>query len=140
MKEKYEIMVLDDEPIVCERLQNHLQKKGFSVETFTHSSKALDRFKEKKFDVVITDLKMAGPDGIDVLVSVKGSNHATQVIVITGYPDFESKVAAEYKEAFEYVLKPFKLEEIERLTLKAARKARKKQSGLLNKLSDFGKK
>ena len=51
MDQKVEVMVLDDEPIVGERLQDYLQKKGMSVETFTESQKAIDRLKEKTFDL-----------------------------------------------------------------------------------------
>ena len=118
-------MVLDDEPIVCEKLDKHFKKMDFNVEVFTESEKALARLKEKHFHVVITDLKMAGPDGIDVLVYIKTQNVATQVIIITGYPDIESRLAAEYKKAYSYILKPFKMEKLESLVVKAAKKANK---------------
>jgi len=124
VKKQYEIMVLDDEEIVCENLEKYFKKKDFIVEAFTESQKALDRLKEKKFDVVITDLKMAGPDGIDVLVYLKSQDTDTQVIIITGYADMESRLAAEYKNAFSYLLKPFKMDELERLVMKAAKKSR----------------
>ena len=71
MKENYEILVLDDESIVCDRVKNYLQKKGYSVETFTQSNLAMDRLKEKYFDVLVTDIRMAGKDGMDVLISTK---------------------------------------------------------------------
>jgi DNA-binding NtrC family response regulator len=127
VKDNIEVLILDDESIVCERLENHLTKKEYLVETFTQSQLALERLKEKEFDVVVTDLKMAGPGGVDVLVSIKDQDVATQVIIITGYPDFETRLAADYKDAFDYIPKPFKLEEIERKIAKAAKKAQKLQ-------------
>jgi CheY-like chemotaxis protein len=53
-----EVLVLDDELIVCERLKDYLERKEISVEIFTESQKALERLKEKTFDVIITDVKM----------------------------------------------------------------------------------
>jgi len=132
-----EVLVLDDEKIVCERLKDYLQKKGYSVETFTQSSKALERLQEKTFDVVVTDLKMPGPDGISVLVSIKELNVATQVIIITGYPDIESMIAAETKEAFHYITKPFKLPELESLVSKAAQQVRNPQKSVMGKIKDI---
>ena len=66
-----EILILDDEMIVCERLKEHLEKKGFRVEIFNDSQKAIDRLGEKTFAVVVTDLKMKGPSGLDVLQFVR---------------------------------------------------------------------
>jgi DNA-binding NtrC family response regulator len=58
MKNRAEVLVLDDEAIVCERLKAHLETNGFQVETFTESRQAMQRLTEKTFDVVVTDLKM----------------------------------------------------------------------------------
>lgn len=61
------ILVLDDEPIVCKRLKPAFQKSGYEVETFTDSAAALQRMAEAAFDVIITDIKMEGADGFQVL-------------------------------------------------------------------------
>ena len=84
MGKQIEVLVLDDEPIVCERLKDYLEKKDILVETFTESIQALKRIEEKSFDVIITDLKMEGPTGIDVLVAVKKIAARAEVIIITG--------------------------------------------------------
>jgi DNA-binding NtrC family response regulator len=120
-----EVLVLDDEPIVGERLRDYLEKRGISVEVFTSSEKALERLKEKAFHVVVTDIKMAKPDGIDVLVTVKRSAATSEVILITGYGTFETVRAAEAVGAFDYICKPFKLEEVYKKVAKAAAKARR---------------
>jgi DNA-binding NtrC family response regulator len=125
MRGPVEVMVLDDEDIVCERLKAHLEKKEYNVETFTDSQTAIDRLGEKRFDVVITDIKMQGPSGLDVLHFVRRQNPSTQVIIITGYGSIESIREAEYSGAFEFINKPFTSEAIENLTKKAAAKARK---------------
>ena len=125
MSKQIEVMVLDDEPIVGERLQDFLQKKGVSVEVFTSSREALKRLKEKVFHVIVTDIKMAEPDGIDVLVTVKKSAVSSEVILITGYASYETMRAAEAIGAFDYICKPFKMEEIHKRIVKAAAKMRR---------------
>jgi len=125
VSKEIEVLVLDDEAIVGERLQDYLQKKDISVEVFTSSQEALERLKKKNFHVVVTDIKMAQPDGIEVLVTVKQSAVGSEVILITGYGSFETMRAAEAIGAFDYVCKPFKMEEIHKKIVKAAAKAQK---------------
>ena len=125
MRNPYQVLVLDDEEVVCERLKAHLEKKGFEVEAFTSSTDAIDRLAGKNFDVVITDVKMEGPSGMDVLHFVRRQSPGTQIIVITGYGSIETIREAEYSGAFEFINKPFTSKAMEALTLKAAQKARK---------------
>jgi len=122
------VLVLDDEPIVCERLSNHLQKNDFSVEAFTESSEAIKRLAERSFDVVVTDLKMKGPTGLEILHYVRDHADGTQVIIITGFASIDALREAEYGGVFEFVPKPFTMERLTSLVKKAARKARKEKS------------
>jgi DNA-binding NtrC family response regulator len=123
MKKDISVMVLDDEPIVGERLQPILEREGFQVEVFTDSSKALARLGEKDFHVVVTDLKMAGPTGIDVLNYLREHERDTEAIVITGYATIENARAAEFLNA-QFVSKPFELKRIAKMVNKAAKKFR----------------
>lgn len=116
------VMILDDEPIVGERLKPVLEKKGFQVETFTESQKALERLGEKKFHVLVTDLRMSEPDGMDVLRFLRDHHPDTQAIVITGYATIERAREAQYLNA-EFVPKPFKLDQIAKLVARAAKKS-----------------
>jgi DNA-binding NtrC family response regulator len=121
MKKDISVMVLDDEPIVGERLQPVLEKEGYQVEVFIDSQKAINRLEEKNFQVVVTDLKMTGPSGLDVLRFLKAHERETKAIVITGYATIERAREAEGLEA-EFVTKPFKLDQIVKLVDKAAKK------------------
>jgi DNA-binding NtrC family response regulator len=125
MKSPIEVLVLDDEAIVGERLKDHLEKKDYLVETFTESKKALDRLAEKEFDVVITDLKMEAPGGLEVLRHVRDHTEGTQVIMITGFGSMEAVREAEFSGVFEFVHKPFSAKDLEAATKKAATKARR---------------
>jgi DNA-binding NtrC family response regulator len=111
-KAKTSILVLDDEPIVCKRLKPFFQKAGYEVEAFTVPSEALDRITQRRFDVVITDLKMEGLDGLSFLGKVKALYPETGVIVITGFATMETARESFRKGVFDFVAKPFKLAEI----------------------------
>jgi DNA-binding NtrC family response regulator len=125
VKKAIEVLVLDDEPIVCERLESYLAKKGMEVETFQDSTLALKRLEEKQFDVVVTDLKMDGPTGMDVLRTIREREYPTEVIIITGYATIEKTREADYIGVFEFIAKPFQLSVMQKLVEKAAKKARR---------------
>lgn len=120
-----EVMVLDDESIVGERLKEFLEGKGMAVETFTNSTEAMERIKNKRFDVVVTDYKMEGPTGLDVLRFINDQSPSTQVIVITAYATIERIRESEALRSFEFVNKPFQLDEIYKMVAKAAKRKRK---------------
>lgn len=129
MSKKIEVMVIDDEPIVCERVKDYLEKKGITTETYTDSQSALKRIHEKTFDVIVTDVKMEGANGIDVLLKVKNGNQRSEVIIITGYSPFDSYLEAEAVGVSDYILKPFKMDDLYRSIKKAAKKAQKAKGG-----------
>lgn len=111
-KETRQMLILDDEAIVCKRLKPTFEKQGYEVETFTKSSEALARLKEKFFHIVITDLKMKGEDGIQVLEGAKAASQDTQVIIITGFATLETAKESHRKGAVEFIAKPFKIGEL----------------------------
>lgn len=109
---KLRVMVIDDEAIVCKRLRSAFQKAGYEVETFGGSAPALARLEEAEFDVVVTDLKMEGADGLQVLASARERHPATRVVVITGFATMETAKESLHMGAFDFVAKPFKLGDI----------------------------
>ncbi len=114
-----QILVLDDEKIVGERLRASLEKEGHTLEIFINASTALNRIKEKTFDVVITDIRMDDVDGIQVLEEVRKKSQRTKVIMITGYATLEVARESLTKGAFDFIAKPFKLKEIREAIQKA---------------------
>jgi DNA-binding NtrC family response regulator len=121
---KLRIMVLDDEPIVCKRLQPALEKLGFEVDTFTQSPEALHQIQGTSYDIIITDLKMKGIDGMRFLQEAKKRHPATEVIVITGFATLETAKESFQKGVFDFIAKPFKLSEIQEVVTKVAAKIR----------------
>ncbi len=106
------ILVLDDEPIVVKRLKPAFEKAGYEAETFTDSASALAAFTNKPFDIVITDLKMEGMDGMAFLEQVKTISPKTGCVVITGFATLDTAKESFHKGAFDFVAKPFKLADI----------------------------
>ena len=121
-KQKTTILVLDDEPIVLKRLKPALEKSGYDVEAFSRSLEASNRVLEKDFDIVITDLKMEGLDGMEFLTRVKDRSPLTEVIVITGFATMETAKESFKKGVFDFLAKPFKLGEIKEVVEKAEQK------------------
>ena len=121
---KLRILVLDDEPIVCKRLQPALEKLGFAVDTFTQSVEAMHQVQQSAYDIVITDLKMKEIDGMRFLEEVKKRRPQTEVIVITGFATMETAKQSFQKGVFDFIAKPFKLSEIQEVVTRAAAKIR----------------
>ncbi|NOZ02186.1 MAG: response regulator [Deltaproteobacteria bacterium] len=112
------VLVLDDEPIVCERLKPALEKIGFYVETFNESQEVIDRVTEENFDVLVTDLKMKKPDGIEVMKYVNEKSPGTKVIIITGFATEETAREALSSGAVDFIAKPFKISQLRDLIVK----------------------
>jgi len=127
MPEKISVCILDDEPIVGDRLKPELEDDGYEVEIFTDSAGALDRVQQKCFDIFVTDLKMEGIDGIGFLERVKQQCPNCEVIVITGYGTLETARESLVKGAYDFIPKPFRIDDI-RTAVKNARKRAKRRS------------
>jgi len=115
------VLIVDDEPLIRRFLAEALQRKGLTVEVAENGRMGLSLFKEKRFELVITDMKMEKAlSGIDLLREIKEHNAATLVIVMTAYGTIENAVEAMRLGAFNYLLKPFTLDAIETLIDKAS--------------------
>jgi DNA-binding NtrC family response regulator len=112
------ILILDDEPIVGERLKISLERSGFSVDTFSSSRQAISRLKEQCYDVLITDLKMSGPDGIEVLRIAKQLCPNIKGVVITGFATKETAEEAKKSGAVEFIAKPFKMSQLKSILMR----------------------
>jgi DNA-binding NtrC family response regulator len=119
-KDRLQILVLDDEPIVGKRLRTALEKNGHVVEVFEDSRLALRRLDERDFDIIVTDVRMEEVDGIQVLEHVLERSARTKVIVITGYATVEVAREALAKGAFDFIAKPFKPDDLREVIKKAA--------------------
>lgn len=109
---KFKIMVIDDEKIVGDMAKLSLEKEGYDVETFLNAEPALARLRQEKFDIVVTDLKMKGIDGMEVLKTVRKLYPDTQVIMITAFANLDSAIEAMRGDVFDFFPKPVKIKEL----------------------------
>jgi DNA-binding NtrC family response regulator len=121
MERKLELLVVDDEPIVGKRLKSALEKYGYEVESYETGQSAIQRLKERQFDIVVSDVRMDDADGLDVLEAVKQSSSRTKTILITGYATVELAREALAKGAFDFLAKPFQPKDLRAMIEKAAK-------------------
>ncbi len=112
MDKKMSIMVVDDEVIVRESLFHWFKKYGHVVETASSGFEALEKLEKYPFQLLFVDIKMPGMDGIELLEKVKTEYPDTLVIIITAYGSIESAVKAMRIGATDYLLKPFKPDQL----------------------------
>lgn len=118
------ILVVDDEEVVCRFLKRVLDGGGHRVEVSRGGQEALEKLEEGTFDLVITDLKMPGVDGIGVLRRAKELDPLCEVIIITAYASVESAVEVMKLGAYDYISKPFNVDRIKFVVDKALEKRR----------------
>jgi DNA-binding NtrC family response regulator len=113
------ILVIDDKENICKLLSAHLQSEGYQVDTAPDGEQGTAMFDSGVYDLVITDVKMPGMDGLEVLRRIKDRSPDTVVVMITAFADMDDAIAAMKMGAFDYLKKPFKLEEIQATVEKA---------------------
>jgi DNA-binding NtrC family response regulator len=107
------ILAIDDELHMLKLLERIItDKTSFQVETLNNSLELPALLKDKEFDLIITDLKMPGMDGLDILKYVKENNRFEEVIIITAFGSLDSATEALSSGVFDYITKPFRKEEI----------------------------
>ncbi|RPI37738.1 MAG: response regulator [Nitrospiraceae bacterium] len=110
--DRYRVMIIDDEKIVGDMAKMSLEREGYVVETFLNGESALIRLKEERFDVVVTDLKMKGVDGMEVLKTVKELYPDTKVIMITAFANLDTAIEALRGDVHDFFPKPVKIKEL----------------------------
>ena len=107
----FNILIVDDEEDFLDTLMNRLKKRGIDTAGCTSGEEALELIKKKTFDVVVLDIKMpGGMDGIETLREMKKLRPDTEVLLLTGHGSVETSVEGMKEGAFDYLLKPIKLE------------------------------
>lgn len=121
MNTKIKVLLLDDEPIVVDRVKDSLETSGYYVDSFTSSKEVIDILKKVKYDILITDLKMSSPDGMEVLKIAKQFQPEIKAIIITGFATIQTAEFAKKYGAVEFIPKPFKLSQLKETLNKISR-------------------
>ena len=112
MSDKKRIMLIDNEEGLCRMMEAVLRDNGYAVKGYTRSYEAVDAFKPGEWDLVITDIKMPGMDGLEVLQKVKAKEPSIPVVMITAYATVEMSIQALRRGAYDMLTKPFEPEEL----------------------------
>lgn len=110
--EKFKILITDDDMDLRELLTEAVSNWGYEVSVAREGEEALRKLRMERFDIVITDLMMPGMDGLALLQKIKELDKETLVIIITGYATIETAVKAIETGAYDYITKPFRLDEL----------------------------
>ena len=109
---EFKVLIAEDEDITLKHLVNTLKSEGYDVSGTQNGLDALHMIEQDYFDLIITDIKMPGMTGIELLSTVKSKYPETAVIVITGFGTIGSAIEAIRKGAVDYLTKPFDLDEL----------------------------
>ncbi|MFM8550955.1 MAG: sigma-54-dependent transcriptional regulator [Nitrospiraceae bacterium] len=127
------ILIVDDEQSMRDVLSIMLKRAGYSVTVAADGEEALVQLGKDIFDLVITDLKMPKVGGLDVLKAVKDSSPDTVVLVVTAFASTETAVEAMKRGAYDYVTKPFQIDEVQLIIRNALEKRRLSTENMLLK-------
>ncbi|MGQ9474201.1 MAG: sigma-54-dependent transcriptional regulator, partial [Candidatus Caldatribacteriaceae bacterium] len=137
----FRILVVDDERFMAEMLQEILEEEGMLVETALDGKQALQKFHSSSFDLVLLDLRMPELSGMEVLREIKKTDADVPVVVITAYGSVDNAVEALKVGAYDFVTKPFKIEELKNIIHRALEleKLRRERNYLLDEFrEEFG--
>ncbi len=134
----FRVLVADDERLMAEMLEEMLRADGMLVEKAYTGKEALEKFRSLDFDLVLLDLRMPEMNGLDVLQEMKKEDSTVPVIVITAYGSVDNAVEALKVGAYDFITKPFKLEELRNAVARAleVEQLRREKAYLLSEIQE----
>jgi DNA-binding NtrC family response regulator len=127
--QKQKVLLVEDETIVRESLRDWLKEDGYDVECVESGEEALERVKQEEFGVIVLDLRLPGIDGLQVFEQAKELKPETKGVIITAYPAKETQDKARKLGLIDYLVKPFKIEDLEKLIGAALGEVAKEKAG-----------
>ena len=123
----FKILVVDDNRELREILEEYLRGEGDNVEGADNGKEALEKYRENYYDLIITDLNMPELAGMELIKIIQQENEITEFVIITGYASMDSAVEAIKIGAFDYIVKPFRMEELKVVVKNVREKVRLKK-------------
>jgi CheY-like chemotaxis protein len=141
-KRPLKILIAEDDPNLGEALVSYLREQGHGVDLARHGGEALKLLERKQYSLVLADLVMPEADGLEVLRAARQRHPGTLVVIMTGHASLASALQATREGAYDYLRKPFNLQEIEVAVDNAARllHLREENGRLLAKLDELNAK
>src|SRR6187401_3832879 len=118
------VLVVDDEKFIRDIIADFLGMEGYIVRTAEDGSSAVNELERARYDMVISDLKMPKMGGLDLLKEVSKTHPDTLTVIMTGFGTVETAIDAMKRGAYDYILKPFKVEEVVHIVQRGLEKRR----------------
>ncbi len=118
---KLRVLVIDDDEDICLYLKEFLTREGYRVTTISKPLDALPEIREGRHQIVLLDVRMPEMDGVELLREIRAIDSDICVIIMTAYPSVESAVETMKSDAFDYLRKPFELEQLRGVIQRAIR-------------------
>jgi two-component system response regulator AtoC len=140
-KEAHSVLIVDDDPLVVDFLVEYLRRSDFTVASAFCGEDALQAINRTNFEIVLVDLKMQGMDGLQTIEKITEIDPEIVTILMTGFPTLDSSIKAIRLGASDYILKPFKLDEVDLALQKAIHEheVRKEMKNLRRRVSELEK-
>jgi DNA-binding NtrC family response regulator len=137
--ELFRILIVDDNREIRVILEEYLREEGYDAQGAGDGKEALEKHGETPFDLIITDLNMPGMTGIELIKELVREGSTTEFIIITGYASLDTAIEAVKAGAFDYIVKPFRIEELKVVIKNAKDKIvlKKANKQLFDKLKSF---
>ena len=116
------ILIIDDDPAICEYMQTLLEKDGFVVKTLSDPTLAEQEVRQGEYHVIILDLMMPKMDGIEVLRRIRGIDTDIAVVIFTAHPNLDTAVASMKLDAVDYIKKLFNVDEFREVLSRVMKK------------------
>jgi len=126
---KKKVLLVEDETVVRESVRDWLVEDGYDVECAETGEEALERIKQQEFGVIVLDLRLPGVDGLQVFEQAKELKPETKGVIITAYPSKETREKAQRLGLLDFLAKPFKVDDLEKLIGAALGEAERKKVG-----------
>jgi len=123
------ILLVEDETVMREALQDWLTEGGYHVDVAEDGEEALEKIKGKEFGVIVLDLKLPGIDGLQVFEEAKEFRPAAKGVIVTAYPSKETLEQAKRLGLLDYLPKPFKVEDLEKIIIGALGELEREEMG-----------
>lgn len=125
INDEINVLIVDDDKVLCKMLEDMLSEEAkLKVTSANNGLDAIEKIKGGNFDLILTDLMMPGANGIEVLRTAKEIDEGVHVVIVTGFASLETAVEAVRKGAYDYITKPFKLDEIRIVVQNASERIR----------------
>jgi DNA-binding NtrC family response regulator len=121
------MLIVDDEKITLRNLMHAMKKEGYEITGTNSGANALKHLDEQEFDIVLTDVRMEKVDGMQILKRCRQLYPDAEVIMMTGYATLQTAIGAIRQGAYDYISKPFKLDEVRKVIKEAIEKIRLKK-------------